>query len=154
MSIIADDLRAKAALLRSKATELEAIAADLETARIDAPTFGGDKRCVAIAEAICAELGLTVSVVLSGSRVASVVVARDIITHAWRALLGVDFTIIAERLGLTSQSSCRYAIRRVASRRQVDKRFSSDLERAMKAAHSALAKIEGLNTAAAERKVA
>lgn len=154
MSTIAADLRAKAALLRAKATELDAIAADLEAARIGGDAFGGDERCSVTAEAIAAELGLTVSVVLSGSRVASVVVARDIITHAWRVLLGLDFTLIAERLGLTSQSSCRYAIRRVRDRRQVDKRFESDLQRAMAAAHAALAKIEGINTAAEERKVA
>lgn len=151
MSTVADELRAKAALLRSKATELDAIAADLEAARIGGDTFGGDERCSVTAEAIAAELGLTVSVILSGSRIASVVVARDIITHAWRVLLGLDFILIAERLGLTSQSSCRYAIRRVNDRRGVEKRYAADLERAMKAAHAALAKLEGIETAPAER---
>lgn len=138
MSTIATDLRAKAALLRSKATELDAIAADLEAARIDPVPFGGDERCSCIADAICAELGLTAASVRSGSRIASVVVARDIITHAWRVLLGLDFTLIAERLGLTSQSSCRYAVRRVADRRSIDNRYAADLARAMQAAHAAL----------------
>lgn len=154
MSTFAEQLRSQAADMREHASKLEALAAELDGTTDAQQAALGDTRCHAIALAICAELRMPLAVVLSADRRAHVVVVRDICAHAFRCLLDYSLQRVAHTLGKLDHQTVAYALRRVRDRRQVDKRFEADLHRAMAAAHAALAKIEGINTAAEERKVA
>lgn len=152
MSTIADDLRARVAALRKEATELEALAARLDGQHEAQQAFIGDARAHAVASAICAALDVSLAEVLSDDRRAQIVVARDFCSHAFRHLLGFALQRVANTLGKLDHQTSAYALRRVRDRRQVDKRYAADLERAMKAAHAAIANLEGIaTTATAER---
>lgn len=152
MSTIADDLRARVAALRKEATELEALAARIDGQHEAQKAFIGDARAHAVASAICSALDVSLAEVLSDDRRAQVVIARDFCSHAFRHLLGFALQRVANTLGKLDHQTSAYALRRVRDRRQVDKRYAADLERAMKAAHAALANLEGIaTTATAER---
>lgn len=152
MSTIADQLRARVAALRKEATEIEALASQLDGQSDAQRAFLGDPRALTIADAICTELGVPLEQVLADNRHAHVVFARDCCAHAFRHLLGFALQRVANTLGKLDHQTSAYALRRVRDRRQVDKRYAADLERAMKAAHAALANLEGIaTTATAER---
>jgi chromosomal replication initiation ATPase DnaA len=144
MSTVAEDLRAEAIELRKRAATLEALAARLDGESSAPVDFEGDERIGAILRAICAELDVPVAFVLAEDRRAHVVVARDCCAHALRHLLGFALQRISNALGRLDHSTTAFALRRVRNRRDTEKRFAADLERAMKAAHAALAKIEGI----------
>lgn len=145
MSTVAEDLRAEAAALRKQASALEAIAARID-GEIDAPlAFRGDDRAQGVAAAICAELGVPLASILSPRRTADIVAVRDIIAHAFRNLLGLRLHAVSLALGRLDHAATSIALRRVRERRTVDKQFAALLERGMKAAHAALAKIEGIS---------
>lgn len=144
MSTISDQLRAHAADLRSQAAKLDALADELDGNTTERRAEFGDPRAHAIAAAICTELNVPLALVLSTDRRAHVVAARDICAHAFRSLLSYSFQRAAHALGKLDHQTAAYALRRVRDRRQVDKRFAADLERAMTAAHAALAKLEGI----------
>lgn len=154
MSTIAEDLRARVASLRKEATELEALAARIDGQSDAQRAFLGDPRALAIATAICAELGVPLEQVLADDRHAHVVVARDCCAHAFRHLLGFALQRVAHTLGKLDHNTTTAALRRVADRRQVDKHYAAELSRAMCAAHTALAKLEGIETAADQSRSA
>lgn len=151
MSTVADELRTRANALHKEAIELEALASRLDGQSTGQRAFIGDERAHTVASAICTELDVSLAEVLSDDRRVQVVFARDCCAHAFRHLLGFALQRVANSLGKLDHQTATYAIRRVADRRQVDKRYAADLERAMKAAHAALAKLEGIETAPAER---
>lgn len=144
MTTIADQIRARAAALHKEATELEAIASKLDGQSDAQRAFLGDPRASAIAIAVCTELGVPIEQVLSDDRHAHVVFARDCCAHAFRNLLGFALQRVANALGKLDHNTTAAALRRVADRRQVDKHYAAELSRAMKAAHAALAKLEGI----------
>lgn len=155
MSTVAEDLRAEAGELRQKAANLEALAARLDGESSTPVDFEGGERVGAIMQAICAELDVPVAFVLADDKRPHVVMARDCCAHALRHLLGFCLQRIANALGWNCHGSAVAALRRVRDRRDTEKRFAADLSRAMKAAHAALAKIEGIETTttAVEEKI-
>lgn len=153
MSTIADDLRARVAVLRKEATELEALAARIDGQTDGQQAFIGDARAHAVASAICGVLDVSLAEVLSDDRRAQVVTARDFCAHALRNLLGFALQRVASSLGKLDHQTSAYALRRVRDRRQVDKRYAADLSRAMQAAHAALAKLEGIETSATAERI-
>lgn len=153
MSTIADNIRTRAASLHKEATELEALASQLDGQSDTTRAFVGDLRAEAIATAICTELGIQLAQVLADTRLSAVVFARDCCAHALRNLLSYPLQRVAVTLGKFDHGTAAAALLRVANRRSVDKRYSADLSRAMKAAHAALAKLEGIETAATEERI-
>lgn len=144
MSTIAEEIRARVAALRKEATELEALASKLDGQSDAQRAFLGDPRANAIAFAVCTELSVPIEQVLSDDRRAHVVFARDCCAHAFRNLLGFALQRVANTLGKLDHNTTAAALRRVSDRRQVDKHYAAELSRAMKAAHVALAKLEGI----------
>lgn len=142
MKQIATDLRAQAAGLRTQADKLDAMAASIDGGALSPDSFCGDARAREIVNAICADLGVSVALVLSRDRHDQVVVCRDICTHALWSLLGMRHEALAVALGRPGHSVCTYSLRRVRERRAVDKRFEALLTSAMSAAHAALAAVE------------
>jgi len=144
MKQIATDLRAQAAGLRTQADKLDAMAASIDGGALSLDSFCGDARAREIVSAICAELGVSVALVLSRDRHDQVVVCRDICTHALWSLLGMRHEALAVALGRPGHSVCTYSLRRVRERMQVDKHFSAVLNRALGTAKTAIAKLEGI----------
>jgi chromosomal replication initiation ATPase DnaA len=142
MSTFAEQLRGQASDLRAQAAQLDAIAAELDGNNPANLVTLSDPRAHAIAVAVCDQLHMPLAMVLSPNRMAHVVTVRDICAHALRCLLNYSLQRIAHTLGWDDHATVSAALRRVRERRQMDKHFAPDLERAMKAAHAALAKIE------------
>lgn len=144
MSIEADMIREEAAELRRRAVALDAIAARIDGQTQVAAVIGDDHRADAIVRAICANAGMPVAKVLTAGRRENVVFVRDCCAHALTMLLHYGAGQVADALCWREHGACYYALDRVRTRRQLDKRYAADLERAMKAARAALAKLEGL----------
>jgi len=140
----AEAFRAQAADICAKADKLDAIAASIDGGQLSAASFCGNPKAREITTAICDDLGISVSLVLSRDRHDAVVVCRDICTHALRQLLGMRQQALAMALGRPDHSVCAYSLRRVRERRQVDKHFTALLERGMNTAKTALSKLEGI----------
>lgn len=144
MSTIASDLRTQSDELRRQADRLDAIAASIDAGELSPDAFFGNAKAREIVSSICNELRVSVALVLSRDRHDDVVVCRDICTHAVHQLLGLSQNALARVLCRADHSVCNYALRRVRERRQVDHNFSALLDRGMKAAHAAAARIDSL----------
>lgn len=154
MSTIAEQLRQQASELRNQAAELEATANRIDGLKGAPTALAENTSARLLAESICEALRMPLAAVLSHSRRHDLVEVRDICAHALRHLLGYTFVKIAPALGWNDHSAAIAAVHRVRDRRKIDHRYAAKVDLAMKSAHAALAKLEGINTAAEERKVA
>ena len=158
MSTFAEQIRARVAAMQREIAELELIAAQLEGNEATEVRFrlAADTRCSAVIEAVVQACHVELAVFRSGDRSAAVATARHIAAYALHTLLGLHFKPIAHALGWRSHVSVIHALRNVRDCRTVDRGFAAALEYAMKAAHSALAQLEGIETAtttAAEERI-
>lgn len=146
MNTFAEQLRSQAEALRKQAAELDAIAGQLAGETAEPILFGvqSDTRCLAVITAVAAACHVDLAAFWSRRRSDDIAVARHIAAHALHTLLGMRLQPIADALRWKDHASTSHAFRTVRTRREVDRVFAGKLERAMAAAHAAVARQEGI----------
>lgn len=146
MSTFAEQIRAEALMLRHRADTLDAIAAQLDGTPAK-PCSEGDLRtgrAQAVIAAVAQACAIDQEALFSRDRTDDVATARQISAYAVRTLLGFDTRTIALLLQRKCHGTVCHAIGKIRARRGVDPKFAALLNRAMAAAHAALARFEGI----------